>query len=281
MNQRKIERYGWKPSLPDFRDKFYKDHHSPQAMMLKGAVVAPLDPTNVHNVIGTTNASTAMGADGRPMSVSLRDKMPPIFNQGQLGSCTANASGALFQFAHGGGPYSRLQIYYNSRMMEGTVAYDSGAFLRDVIQVLANTGAGLEADWPYIESQFTVPPPPVEMNEAAQNKALEYSRLVTRDDFRNCLVQGHPFVIGFTVYSSFEGAEVAQTGIVPMPTVNDQMMGGHAVCVIGYNANYNGGDYYEVRNSWGEDWGDEGNFWIPAAYLENPNLAQDAWTVRK
>ena len=88
-------------------------------------------------------------------------------------------------------------------------------------------------------------------------------------------------VIGFTVYQSFESNEVTATGIVPMPTQNDQMMGGHAVCVIGYNTNFNGGDYYEVRNSWGEDWGDQGNFWIPAAYLENPQLAQDAWTIRK
>jgi C1A family cysteine protease len=278
---RSISKYGWKPDLPDFRDRFYKDHHSPQAMMLKGAVVAPLDPTSTHNVINTPSASTTMGPDGRPSSVSLRSRMPPVFNQGQLGSCTANSSGAMFAFAHGGGPYSRLQIYYNSRLIEGTVSYDSGAFLRDVIQVLANTGAGLEADWPYDESKFTMEPPVVEMNEAASNKALEYSRLVTREDFRNCLVQGHPFVIGFSVYSSFEGEQVAQTGVVPMPSVNDQMMGGHAVCVIGYNTNFNGGDYYEVRNSWGADWGDQGNFWIPAAYIENPNLAQDAWTVRK
>jgi C1A family cysteine protease len=278
---RKIAKYGWKPDLPDFRDRFYKDMHSPQAMMLKGAVVAPLDPTSTHNVINTPSASTTIGPDGRPSSVSLRSKMPPVMNQGQLGSCTANSSGAMFAFAHGGGPYSRLQIYYNSRMMEGTVDHDSGAYLRDVIQVLATVGAGMEADWPYVESNFTVAPPAIEMNEAAQNKALEYSRLVTRDDFRNCLVQGHPFVVGFTVYSSFEGQEVAQTGVVPMPTADDQMMGGHAVCVIGYNTNFNGGDYYEVRNSWGEDWGDQGNFWIPAAYIENPNLACDAWTVRK
>jgi C1A family cysteine protease len=279
--KRKIERYGWKRDLPDFRDQYYKDHHSPQAMMLKGIVVAPLDPTSVHNVIATDQASTAMGADGRPLSVSLRNKMPPIFNQGQLGSCTANASGAMFAYAHNGGPYSRLQIYYNSRVIEGTISYDSGAYLRDVIQVLANTGAGLEADWPYVETNFTMEPPALEMSEAATNKAVEYSRLTTRDDFRNCLVQGHPFVVGLSIYSSFETDTVAQTGIVPMPNVGDSMAGGHAVCVIGYNSNYNGGDYYEVRNSWGEDWGDQGHFWLPAAYLENPNLSSDMWTVRK
>lgn len=198
------------------------------------------------------------------------------------GNCTANAAGAMFAYVRNGGPYSRLQIYYNEREIEGTVNYDAGAYLRDAIQVLVKIGAGSEASWPYIEKNFTVPPPAQVLTEASQNKAIEYSRLVTRQDFRNCLaVDQHPFIIGITVYSSFETEEVARTGIVPMPTRADKLIGGHAVCVIGYHSNFNGGDYYEVRNSWGEGWGDSGNFWIPAAYLENQDLATDSWTIRK
>jgi C1A family cysteine protease len=276
---RSIAKYGWKPDLPDFRDLFYRDVHSPEAQALK-AVVAPVDPTAVHNVTAVVGP-TGMGADGFPLAISLRGHMPPVFNQGQLGSCTANASGAMWAFVHGGGPYSRLQIYYCERMMEGTVASDNGAFIRDAIQVLVNQGAALEADWPYDESKFTIQPPPPVLQEADQGRAVEYSRLENRTDFRNCLAQGHPFITGITIYSSFETDEVARTGFVPMPTRNDSVAGGHAVCVIGYNTDINGGDYYEVRNSWGEDWGDAGNFWIPAAYLENPNLSCDAWTIRK
>ncbi len=279
MEMRKIQRYGWKPDLPDFRDFYYKDHHSPEAL---GIVVAPTNivkpaPAN----IVASNTNNGLGPDGFPFAISHRSKMPPVFDQGQLGSCTANAGAGLFAFVHGGGPFSRLQLYYNERLIEGTVNQDSGGYLRDVIKVLAETGVGMESDWPYDVTKFTQAPPATEVNEEAKNKAIEYSRLVTRQDFRNCLCQGFPFIVGITVYSSFETDAVAQSGIVPMPTQNDSVVGGHAVCVIGYNTNYNGGDYYEVRNSWGPDWGDQGNFWLPAEYLENQDLATDMWTVRK
>ena len=282
ISTRKIQRYGWRPDLPDFRDFLYRDYHSPHALKLRGPVVAPVvvtphDDNTTHLVVNTN----VLGNDGLPLAVSLRSKMPPIFNQGQLGSCTANAGAAMWAFAHGGGPYSRLQIYYCERMIEGNVDSDSGAFIRDCIQVLVKTGAGLEADWPYVEANFTQCPPAIEMAEAAQCRATEYSRLMSRADFRNCLAQGHPFCVGITVYSSFESDEVARTGIVPMPSQTDQLMGGHAVCVIGYNTDFHGRTYYEVRNSWGADWGDQGHFWLPAEYLENEMLSQDAWTVRK
>ena len=269
---RQTARYGWKPDLPDFRDLYYKDVHYK-------AVVAPVDPQNGQHQDHIL--PIGFDATGLPLGVSLRPKLPPVFNQGQLGSCTANAAGLMWAFVHGGGPYSRLQIYYNERLRAGTLDRDSGAYLRDAIQVLVNDGAGLEQDWPYVESNFKMPPPPVELAEAAANKATAYSRLETRADFRNCLAQGFPFIVGISIFNSFENDAVAHTGIVPMPDRSEQMVGGHAVCVVGYDSTFNGGDYYEVRNSWGEDWGDQGCFWLPAAYLENPNLACDAWTVRK
>lgn len=216
-----------------------------------------------------------------PPSVSLRDKMPPAFDQGELGSCTANAAAGAYAFVHGGGPYSRLQIYYDERVIEGTVDQDSGAELRDAVKVLATVGAGFEKDWPYDITKFKEAPPKVELAEAAQNKAVSYSRLTGRNDFRKCLAAGFPFIIGIMVYESFESETVTKTGVVPMPSNAEQCMGGHAVCVIGYNTSIHGGDYYEVRNSWGADWGDQGNFWLPAAYLEHVKLATDAWTIRK
>jgi C1A family cysteine protease len=274
--QRQIQRYGWKPDLPDFRDFYYRDYHSNDALKAVVAPLNPIAPAPIHQVVQNT---AILGPDGLPLTVSLRSKMPPVFNQGQLGSCTANAAAAMWAFVHGGGPYSRLQLYYYERLIDGTVDHDSGAYLRDAIQVLAQTGVGLEQDWPYDVSQFAVQPPAIEMNEAAKDKASVYSRLATRQDFRECLSQGFPFIIGISVYSSFETDAVAQTGIVPMPLPTDSMIGGHAVCVIGYGQ-INGEDHYEVRNSWG-DWGDRGYCWIPAAYLENSNLATDSWTIRR
>jgi C1A family cysteine protease len=225
-----------------------------------------------------------------PEKVSLRDKFKePPYDQGELGSCSAQAATAAFTFVHGGGPYSRLALYYCERMLEGTVDQDSGAFLRDAIKVLSNTGVGLEKDWPYDISKFNVEPPPVEVQEAAENKIATYSSLTdgNADEYRQCLADGYPFIIGIQLYRSFESQEVASNGIVFMPENNEEHLGGHAVTVIGYDENFKNGffspkkRYYEVRNSWGTNWGDDGHFWIPAEYLENPSLATDAWTIRK
>ena len=63
----RIQRYGWIPDLPDARDHVYA---APRAFM------------------------------GRrlPTQVDLRPHCPPVYDQGQLGSCTANAIGAAIQF---------------------------------------------------------------------------------------------------------------------------------------------------------------------------------------
>lgn len=239
--------YGWQPDLPDIRDYAYGAVHAPKA-------AAPLPP-----------------------KVSLRDRMPPVFDQGQLGSCTGNALAAALGFIHQGFIASRLFIYYGERVIEHDTKADNGAQIRDGVKVLHKTGAPPESDWPYDIAKFAKRPVHKAYTDAHQHKISSYSRL-TAADYRTCLADGFPFVIGFTVYDNFESAETAKTGIVTMPS--GQVLGGHAVCVIGYDRNGPAADCYEVRNSWGSDWGDGGNFWIPAAYLENANLADDAWTLR-
>jgi len=234
------------------------------------------------------NAVHAPGAIELPEKVSLRDKFKePPYDQGELGSCSAQAATAVFTYEHGGGPYSRLALYYWERLMEGTVDQDSGAYLRDAIQVLNKQGVGLEKDWPYDISKFKEAPPQIEIDEAAQNKIVEYSRLSNGQEYKQCLADGFPFIIGIQIYDSFESQEVSNSGVVPMPGSSERCLGGHAVTVIGYDEKYKtnmfcpGQCYYEVRNSWGTSWGDHGHFWIPAEYIENPAFGSDAWTVRK
>jgi C1A family cysteine protease len=92
-----------------------------------------------------------------------------------------------------------------------------------------------------------------------------------------CLASGYPFIFGFTVYDSFESDAVAKTGIVPMPSKTELVLGGHAVMAVGYDDSKK---WFIVRNSWGEDWGDKGYFYIPYDYLTNKNLASDFWTIK-
>jgi C1A family cysteine protease len=248
---RHIKRYGWKPDLPDHRDYLYRPH----AVQLQ--------------------------------SVDLRQtcKMPAIMDQGELGSCTANAISFALQFdmlnKHASVKAiipSRLFIYYNERVIEGSVKDDAGAEIRDGIKTVAQQGACSETSWKYNIAKFASKPRSTCYKSAVKYEALTYERLnnANKADLVACLASGVPFVFGFTVYESFESDAVANTGVVPMPSSKEQVLGGHAVCCVGYDANT---DRFIVANSWGTSWAQKGYFTIPAAYLTNTNLADDFWRI--
>ena len=249
---RKQKRYGWRPDTPDMRDYLL--------------AVAP--------------------AKTLPPSVSLRKQMPPVYDQGQLGSCTANSIGAIIELNElkqkekDAATPSRLFIYYNERVMEGTVNEDSGAEIRDGIKSVAQLGAPPETVWPYDILKFAKKPPAKAYSEAKKHQALRYAR-VNQDAMaiQNVLASGYAISFGFTVYSSFE-SDVGSDGIVPMPQPDEKVLGGHAVVAVGYKP-IKGQLYFECRNSWGTGWGDKGYFWMPASYVTSPSLASDFWVIEQ
>jgi C1A family cysteine protease len=219
-----------------------------------------------------------------PSKVDLRPECPKtVYDQGQLGSCTANAiAGALeFDRIKEGLPDftpSRLFIYYNERVMEGTVGTDSGAQIRDGIKSVGSVGAPPETDWPYDIKEFAMKPPQKAFTDAPLDKAVQYQSVAqVQAQMKGCLVSGYPFVYGFTVYESFESTQVAQTGVVPMPASGEKVLGGHAVLAVGYD---DGSQRFIVRNSWGPGWGMAGYFTVPYAYLTDSHLSDDFWTIR-
>src|SRR5262245_59852994 len=219
-----------------------------------------------------------------PKKVDLRKTCPPSYDQGPLGSCTANAIGAALEFnqikqkeADRFTP-SRLFIYYQERVMENTVREDAGAMIRDGIKSVAKIGAPPETDWAYDIAKFTQRPPRKAYADAPLGKAIEYRRVVqTPTQMKGCLAEGFPFVIGFSVYESFESDAVARTGKAPMPAKAEKLLGGHAVLVVGYD---DAAKRFLVRNSWGTEWAMGGYFTIPYDYYTDSNLADDLWTVR-
>ena len=247
----KISHYGWQPDLPDQRDYRYT---APPAVMIK-----------------------------LPERTDLRPGCPPVYDQGQLGSCTANAIGAAFEFGliKQNAPAfmpSRLFIYYNERIIEQSVNSDSGAMIRDGIKSVNNQGVCSENLWPYNINKFASKPSPSCYSQALNYQVLSYHR-VTRNlnQMKGCLADGYPFVFGFTVYESFETDKVAKSGILNMPAKKEKMVGGHAVMAAGYDDSKK---RFIVRNSWGSDWGLKGYFTIPYDYLLTENLSDDFWTIR-
>lgn len=221
-----------------------------------------------------------------PVSVDLRETgfLPPVYDQDQLGSCTANAIAACLDFdnAKQGEPWitpSRLFIYYNERAMEGWINEDSGAYIRDGMKSVHHEGVCPERLWPYDIDRFRERPPQQCYDQARAESAVVYQR-VWRTRFKQCLAQGFPIVFGFSVYESFESDEVATTGIMPLPVRGEELLGGHAVLLVGYTIR-DGVLYGIVRNSWGESWGEDGYFYMPWDFLIKKGVASDFWTITK
>src|SRR5579871_1552969 len=216
-----------------------------------------------------------------PPAVDLRPKMPPVVDQGQLGSCTGNAWAGAFDYERGrqGLPFitpSRLFIYYNERVIEGTVAADSGAQIRDGIKTLATQGVCPESEWPYVISQFAVQPPTKDFTDALGDMVAQYMSVpLNAQQMMGALAQGLAIVIGFTVYPGYE--QVGADGMIPTPRHGEKPLGGHANVVVGYDT---ARQVWITRNSWGTGWGDGGYAYFPMAYLTNPRLANDFWTAQ-
>lgn len=219
-----------------------------------------------------------------PAKVDLRQQMPVVYNQGDLGSCTANAIGAAFQFGQMKQQKqnwipSRLFIYYNEREMEGTINEDAGAMIRDGIKSLVDKGVCPETMWQYNIGNFKTKPNQQCYTEALNNQVKEYLRISphTIYEVKHCLSEGYPVVFGFTIYESMMTDDVARTGIVPIPNSLEQPIGGHAVMAVGYDETQK---MFIVRNSWGKEWGDKGYFYLPYWFISTPDIAADFWTIR-
>jgi C1A family cysteine protease len=242
--------YGWVPDRPDYRDKLY------------AAIAAP--PRKL------------------PSKVDLCKGCSRVENQGQLGSCTANALAGNLEFlekkaGRRATNLSRLFIYYNERAMEGTISDDAGAMIRDGVKSLVKLGVCTERSWPYKIEKFTQKPSDACYKAASDHQVTSYHRIIGLQQMRECLAEGYPFVFGFSVYEAFESEEVAKTGRLNLPEHGEKQLGGHAVMAAGYDDD---DQRVLVRNSWGTDWGTKGYFTMPYDYISNDNLADDLWTLR-
>lgn len=240
-------KYHWLRDKPDSRDRFYR-------------------PVNLARA---------------PAFIDLRMLCSAIEDQGQLGSCTGNAIAGAIELVDRRNrkplDVSRLFIYYEERLLEGTVNQDAGAYIRDGLKVVNKKGAPLESIWPYSEGRFAIQPSSAAYTDALKRKVTAYQRCANFSAVKAALALGNPVVIGFDVYESFESLQVATTGMMPYPNVNtEQYLGGHAVCLVGYNDNT---QRFIARNSWGTSWGDKGYFYMPYQVIQNTSMSGDFWTI--
>lgn len=249
MEPRRIKGLGWKRDHIDRRDVFYRRFTGPKNI---------------------------------PAKVDLRPDCPPHLDQGELGSCVANGITAVVRYAlmqEGlkDRPLSRLQLYYDGRVIEGTIKEDSGLEIRDGIKCAAAFGVAVEPMWPYNVDRFRQKPFATVYVKALQFRSLEYKRVSPdAESIKSAIASGWPVVGGFNVFEQFVGDQCARDGIVAMPGIHEAPIGGHCTYFPAYGQKPG---YFTSRNSWGPNWGDHGDFYVPEAFLEEQG--SDYWIITK
>ena len=212
--------------------------------------------------------------------------MPPVYDQGDLNSCTANVLCAAMQY-NNNVKGARLFVYYNERKIENTIDEDDGAYLSDGIEALKIYGVCQEKEWQYVDNdvKFKIKPPRYCYNNALAHRAYKVKNIAQDlSKMKKAIWSGYPITLGIKIYESFELEEVKKTGIVSLPYVDyDDYIGGHAILVVGYDdemsiENNNIGGWI-CRNSYGTSWGDKGYFYIPYKYLLDKTLTTNLWII--
>ena len=294
MNKRPVLRkFGWRRDLPDFRDFTINHDELPSKLKAIG------NQQSIQALLKKTGVSKPKKAK-LPATVDLRKWCSLVEQQGNIGSCTAQAGVGLMEYFENRSfnkvlDASRLFLYKATRNLMKETG-DVGGYLRFTMGAMALFGLPPEEYWPYDEEKYDEEPPAFCYAYAQNYQSLQYYRhdpsgskaADVLESVKKHLAAGLPSMFGFSVYSSYKQAEIS--GKLPYPAQNEKLAGGHAVMAVGYddkmkikNTNAKGPETTGailIRNSWGTEWGEKGYGWLPYEYLL-AGLADEWWSLIK
>jgi len=285
-------RFGWVRDLPDIRD------YSAKKNTLPGKHLEISGQKSLNEML---SPSIDKAKRNLPSSVDLTPWCSPIEDQGPIGACTAHAGAAIVEYfqirtqkRHIDA--SRLFLYKVTRNLLNWRG-DSGAYIRATMQALVLFGIPPEKYMPYVPEDFDNEPSAFCYAFGQSYQSASYYRLdpvgaepaQLLENIKVTLAAGYPLMFGFTVYDSLGEAD-RNGGMIPFPSANDRVVGGHAVAAVGYDdtiivQNSDPGSVatrgaIRVRNSWSREWGEDGYGWLPYDYVLR-GLAVDWWTIIK
>jgi len=239
----------------------------------RGAILDPVlyEQTDAKPVLVTRNYSSL------PRSFSLKQYGPVPENQGAYGTCvgwsTAFAARTISesiamnrtdQTENSNSAYSPLFVYKN---ISNDPTGQSGTYITDALDLMINPGIvkrlPTERTMNFMDIFLSM------YSNAPRYQISSYVRLFSNlrgvpgtigervTPVKKSLSEGNPVIIGMNCPDSFDFAEGLWR---PYENPNGDY-GGHAMCVVGYDDDMYGGAF-EIQNSWGTYWGNNGYIWI-------------------
>jgi len=211
-----------------------------------------------------------------PPSVNLRHPAISPRDQDGVQACVgfAWAQGLELAYADRGlltGDLSAQWIWFLGRATRGTAGLDRGMQLRDAAKIITRLGCATEETCPFVPRKFNVSPTWTAYRNAYDRRGLRgYYRIDEgdADGVRVALAAGRPVVGGWMIdqaFVDFRGRSVLG------PSINSLALGGHALCVLGYDR-----ESFTIINSWGPNWGDDGYARVTPSFIQQ---GSDLWAI--
>jgi C1A family cysteine protease len=212
-----------------------------------------------------------------PTQVDYSKAMTAVRDQGDEGTCVAFASVVGVKEYQDTKEYrkginlSPRYLYSLCKSNDG-IPDEDGTYPRVAMKMLLKYGVSPESYWPYRPYQKDACKPGAD--KAAKTYMIKaYARLSSVQDMKRSLVVNGPFLAGVDVFASWFTDKVSKTGVVPLPKAHDELQGGHAICIMGYD---DSNKIFKFKNSWSRQWGDKGYGYIKYEYVTRH--CSDAWS---
>ena len=193
-----------------------------------------------------------------------------VHDQGQINNCATHALSASLENVLGG--KIGFGWYYGNRRYSDHKG--QGTIERDLLKAAQKDGGLSWEKYPYEEEM----PAAMERFEKVADGMLaaalklsigNYWALRSFDEVRRALYEGKFVQLGLQLFAGIKKV-TAENPVLPEPSISgtqvEEWLGGHMVWATGYCVK-NGVRCIRCRNSWGEDWGENGNFYVPEGYF--------------
>ena len=217
-----------------------------------------------------------------PAKVDLSPSMPPVGDQGGLGSCAAWAA-AYYVRSYQEGVQNGYVPRNPNQIMSPAFVYNqrrndsSGMYFDDAVGILKDHGAASLATMPYDKRDDKTQPTMRARYEASRLKSEGGAALFigNRADspkiIKQKLASGIPVIVGVFVYQNFFWAGKEPIGVPESKTLS---YGYHAITIVGYDEVTR---LFRCVNSWGTNWGDEGYAWLTYDFVRE--IVWEAWVI--